>query len=75
MSLLRKKLQEKGLKSISIPNVQIVGKYIGKDIKEKNGDLLVWDNRCLMHRVTSYDASKEGRIIRRCTAIDPIKPY
>lgn len=42
--------------------------------KWKNGDLLVWDNRCLMHRVEHYDASKEGRAIRRCTVIDPKKP-
>ena len=42
--------------------------------KWKKGDLLVWDNRCLMHRVEHYDASKEGRTIRRCTVIDPRKP-
>ena len=42
--------------------------------KWKKGDLLVWDNRCLMHRVEHYDASNEGRTIRRCTVIDPRKP-
>ena len=39
--VVAKKLQEKGLLSISIPNDQIVGQYIGNDIKEKNGDLLI----------------------------------
>ena len=40
--VIAKKLIEKGLKSISIPNEQIVGKYLGKDIKDKNnGDLIV----------------------------------
>ena len=39
--VIAKKLQEKGLKSISIPNDQIVGRYIGHDIKEKSGDLLI----------------------------------
>ena len=39
--VIAKKLKEKGLKSISVPNDQIIGKYIAKDIKEKNGDLLV----------------------------------
>ena len=31
--VIAKKLKEKGLNSISIPNDQIVGKYLGKDIK------------------------------------------
>jgi taurine dioxygenase len=38
------------------------------------GDLLVWDNRCLLHKVTAYDATTEGRTIRRCTTLDPRKP-
>ena len=33
---LLKKLKEKGLNSIRVPNDQIVGKYVGKDIKDKN---------------------------------------
>ena len=39
--VIAKKLVEKGLNSIAIPNEQLVGKYIGKDIKNKNGELLV----------------------------------
>ena len=39
--VIAKKLKEKGLSSISIPNDQIIGKYIGKDIKDKNGENLV----------------------------------
>jgi len=39
--VVAKKLQEKGLKSISIPNDQIVGNYIGNDIKDKSGELLI----------------------------------
>ena len=39
--VIAKKLREKGLSSISIPNEQVVGKYLGKDIKEKNGEILV----------------------------------
>ena len=39
--VIAKKLKEKGLNSISIPNEQIVGKYLGKDIKDKNGEILV----------------------------------
>ena len=40
--VIAKKLKEKGLHTISIPNDQIVGKYLGKDIKDKkNGEILV----------------------------------
>ena len=39
--VIAKKLQEKGLNSIAIPNEQIIGKYLGKDIKDKNGEILV----------------------------------
>ena len=33
------------------------------------GDLIVWDNRCLQHRATEYDASAVRRVMRRCTII------
>ena len=38
--VIAKKLKEKGLKSISIPNDQIVGKYLAKDIKNTNGEII-----------------------------------
>ena len=31
--------------------------------------LVVWDNRCLMHRATAYDTAGERRVIRRCTVV------
>lgn len=31
------------------------------------GDLLVWDNRCLVHAATWYDAEKEQRLMWRTT--------
>ena len=39
--VIAKKLKEKGLNSIAVPNDQVIGKYLGKDIKEKNGEILV----------------------------------
>jgi taurine dioxygenase len=33
------------------------------------GQLILWDNRCLMHRATEYDAARERRVIRRCTVL------
>jgi taurine dioxygenase len=40
----------------------------------KTGQLLVWDNRCVMHRATPYDAATQGRVIRRCTVLGEV-PY
>ena len=39
--VVAKKLKEKGLSSISVPNDQIVGRYIANDIKDKSGELLI----------------------------------
>ncbi len=36
------------------------------------GDLLIWDNRCLMHRATTYDTAKKRRVMRRCTILGEI---
>jgi taurine dioxygenase len=36
------------------------------------GDLMVWDNRCLMHKAESYDTAREGRVIRRCTVLGEV---
>jgi taurine dioxygenase len=36
------------------------------------GELIVWDNRCLMHRATPYDPATQGRVIRRCTVLGEV---
>jgi len=38
----------------------------------KEGELIVWDNRCVLHRATGYDAVNEGRVIRRCTVLGEV---
>ena len=35
-------------------------------------ELLIWDNRCLMHKATPYDTSGERRVMRRCTVLGEI---
>lgn len=32
-------------------------------------DLMVWDNRCMMHKAGAYDTANEPRVIRRCTVL------
>ena len=39
--VIAKKLIEKGLNTISIPNEQIIGRYLAKDIKDKNGEPII----------------------------------
>ena len=36
------------------------------------GELIVWDNRCLMHRATAYDPAKDARVVRRCTVLGEV---
>lgn len=33
----------------------------------RDGDLIVWDNRCVVHRATPYDAIKYKRLMQRTT--------
>jgi taurine dioxygenase len=35
-------------------------------------ELLLWDNRCVMHRATAYDPATQGRVIRRCTVLGEV---
>ena len=36
------------------------------------GELIVWDNRCLLHRATPYDPATQRRVVRRCTVLGEI---
>jgi taurine dioxygenase len=38
----------------------------------KPRELILWDNRCLMHRATPYDPFTQGRVIRRCTVLGEV---
>lgn len=36
------------------------------------GQLLLWDNRSVMHRATPYDEQNQGRVVRRCTVLGQV---
>jgi taurine dioxygenase len=36
------------------------------------GELIVWDNRCVMHKATPYDPATQRRVIRRCTVLGEV---
>ena len=35
-------------------------------------ELLLWDNRCVMHRATPYDPFTQRRVVRRCTVLGEV---
>ncbi len=41
----------------------------------QDGDLVIWDNRCVLHRATPYDTARHQRLMQRTTiAGDPAEP-
>jgi len=38
----------------------------------KAHELLIWDNRCVLHRATPYNAATQARVIRRATVLGEI---
>ena len=38
----------------------------------RQGELIVWDNRCTMHRATEYDPATQRRVVRRCTVLGEV---
>ncbi len=34
--------------------------------------LLLWDNRSVMHKATPYDPVTQGRVVRRCTVLGQV---
>lgn len=36
------------------------------------GDLVVWDNRCMLHKAEPYDTATEARVLRRCTVVGEV---
>ena len=40
----------------------------------KPGEVIVWDNRCLLHRATGFDTAAAIRVMRRCTVLGD-RPY
>ncbi len=41
--------------------------------KWQDGDLVIWDNRCTMHRATPFDDAKYRRELRRVTTLDLVE--
>lgn len=60
---------DEGRKLIEEVNAEAIDPSRCYEHRWRAGDLIVWDNRCLQHRATEYDASTVRRVMRRCTVI------
>lgn len=60
---------DEGRAFIDALNDRIVGLACTYFHRWRPGDLMVWDNRCLLHKAEAYDVAHEPRVIRRCTVL------
>lgn len=60
---------DEGRALIETINAQAIDPSRVYEHRWRPGDLIAWDNRCLQHRATEYDASTVRRVMRRCTII------
>ena len=63
---------EEGRAMIEELNALAVHPDLTYEHRWKMRELLIWDNRCVMHRATAYDAANQGRVIRRCTVLGEV---
>jgi len=63
---------EEGRALIETLNALAVHADLSYEHRWKTRELIVWDNRCVMHRATAYDAATQGRVIRRCTVLGEV---
>jgi taurine dioxygenase len=63
---------EEGRALIETLNALAIHADLSYEHRWKTRELIVWDNRCVMHRATPYDAATQGRVIRRCTVLGEI---
>ena len=53
-------------------NALIVHRDLTYEHRWTAGELLLWDNRCVLHRATPFDLEREGRVVRRCTVLGEV---
>lgn len=53
-------------------NALIVHPDLGYEHRWRTREMIVWDNRCVLHRATPFDEANQGRVIRRCTVLGEV---
>jgi taurine dioxygenase len=60
---------EEGRKLIEELNALAIHSDLSCQHRWTPGELIAWDNRCVLHRATFYDPAVQRRVIRRCTVL------
>jgi len=63
---------DKGRALIEEINAMIIHPDLVYEHHWTKGELLLWDNRCVLHRATSFDLATQGRVVRRCTVLGEV---
>ncbi len=63
---------EQGRKLVEEINALAIRPELTYRHRWRKRDLVIWDNRCLMHRSTPYDTTRERRVMRRCTILGEV---
>jgi alpha-ketoglutarate-dependent taurine dioxygenase len=63
---------EAGRRLIEDLNARVIDSERVYTHRWRRGDLVVWDNRCMLHKAELYDVAKEARVMRRCTVVGEV---
>ena len=63
---------EEGRMLIETLNALAVHPDLTYEHRWQAGELIAWDNRCVLHRATPYDAATQRRVVRRCTVLGEV---
>jgi taurine dioxygenase len=63
---------EPGRQLIEELNASIVKPELVYMHRWRPGDLVIWDNRCMLHKAEPYDVAKQARVLRRCTVVGEV---
>jgi taurine dioxygenase len=66
------KAYDEGRALIEELNALIVHPDLSYEHRWTTREMIVWDNRCVLHRATPYDEATQGRVIRRCTVLGEV---
>ena len=63
---------EEGRQLIEELNARVIDPERVYTHRWRPGDLVVWDNRCMLHKAEPYDVAAEARVMRRCTVVGEV---
>ncbi len=64
--------EDEGRALIEELNAAIIDPALVYTHQWRPGDLVLWDNRCMLHKAEPYDTGKQARVLRRCTVVGEV---